>query len=682
MRNHHIVDMPELDMSAPVAVAMKAYHNGQGSTRNPKIALEDKRIIIWDGEGADDDSKKRNPQNYVLFGCFTGSDHHRIDAATLSTGQCLEFIIAIGKKYPGAIHMGFGFDYDSNMILKNLSARTFRKLRAKNSVVIDKYRIEHIPGKWLAITEYGRKYKEGDKNDKFTVRIFDIFGFFQTSLVKALKKYVPDDSRMAAYLPTIEAGKDNRGTFRYENLEEIEEYWRVENELLHALAIRLRDMLYDPRVNLRINKWHGPGALASHVYRQNGIQNHKADCGEQVYDASRYAYAGGRFELYRAGRHNQAYGLDINSAYPYGISQLPSLIEGRWDYVQNPRRIVEFGVYKVRMKGWPIARDAAPLFHRDKMGNISFPWRTEGWYWSPEVKTMVQTMPGGGSVVEIIEGWEYTGWETRPFQFVTDLYAQRRRMKDAGIGAEYAIKLALNSLYGKMAQRAGWERKHAAPMWHQLEWAGWVTSYCRAMLYEQIHKIPWDKLIAVETDGIYTTLNPNELGITDSKELGGWEITEFDEMVYLQSGVYAKRQGSNWTSKYRGLDQGSISCEAIINQSKLLGPNMEWSPLVGKTTRFVGYRAALHREDSHRGPFKVHHCVWEKDDKEITSGVSGKRIHSSKLCDACIAGANSYDMPHDLVIRSRSMLDIKSQRHDIPWLDEDSSEWRKQEERV
>jgi hypothetical protein len=255
-------------------------------------------------------------------------------------------------------------------------------------------------------------------------------------------------------------------------------------------------------------------------------------------------------------------------------------------------------------------------------------------------------------------------------------------MKAEGIGAEYAIKLALNSLYGKMAQRAGWERKHSAPMWHQLEWAGWVTSFTRSMLYEQIHKIPWEHLIGVETDGIYTTLDPSLLGISNSKELGGWEITEFDELVYLQSGVYAKRQGTEWSSKFRGLDQNSISCEDIVNQSKLLGPNMTWPPLVGKTTRFVGYRAALHREDQNRGPMKVHHCVWEKDDKEITSGIAGKRVHSPKLCDACIAGLSSYDMPHDLVIRSRSMIEIESQRHDIPWLNEDESEWRKQEELI
>jgi hypothetical protein len=567
------------------------------------------------------------------------------------------------------------------MILRNLSPKAFKTLRRKNSLLVDNIRIEHIPGKWFMVTQYGKHYRDGDKKDKITVRIFDVFGFFQTSLVKALKKYIPDHHLMRTHMATIESGKAGRKDFRFSDLVEIEEYWRVENELSHALVNQLRDYLYDPRVNLKITKWHGPGALASYVYRTSGILPHKADCGERVYDSARYAYAGGRFELFRAGRHTNVYGIDINSAYPYGISKLPSLSEGTWIHTERPRRLVEFGVYHVRMKSWPIARPPSPLFHRDKTGNISFPWRTEGWYFTPEVSAMVDTMPGGSAAVEILEGYEYVGWQTRPFaEYINDKYDQRRRMKDAKEGAEWAIKLALNSLYGKMAQRAGWERKHAAPMWHQLEWAGWVTSFCRATLYRELQRIPWQHLIAVETDGIYTTLPPSELGIENSKVLGGWEVSEYDEMVYLQSGVYAKREGTDWSSKYRGLDSDSLSPRDIVDHAKLLLPgDSVWPPVVGRTTRFVGYGAALFREQQNRGSMKDHHRVWENEPKEITIGVHGKRVHSPKLCDACAVGANAYDMPHDLIIRSNSVRDIQSYQHDIPWLDEDKAEWRQEE---
>ena len=233
-----------------------------------------------------------------------------------------------------------------------------------------------------------------------------------------------------------------------------------------------------------------------------------------------------------------------------------------------------------------------------------------------------------------------------------------------------------------MAQRAGWERTGSAPMWHQLEWAGWVTSYTRAMLYEVLSKIPWEHLIAVETDGIYTTMNPAELGISDSKQLGGWEVTKYQELIYLQSGVYAYKQDGKWGSKYRGLDKDSLSTEDIVKHAQLLRPNEDWPPLKGRTTRFVGYRAALFREDQNRGPMKVHHAVWETDDKEISCGMVGKRRHIPKLCDACRAGKTAYDMPHDLTVNSRSLLVSHSYRHDIPWIDDFMPDWREMADEV
>jgi len=224
-------------------------------------------------------------------------------------------------------------------------------------------------------------------------------------------------------------------------------------------------------------------------------------------------------------------------------------------------------------------------------------------------------------------------------------------------------------------------------MWHQLEWAGWVTSHTRATLFRVIQQMGYDNVIAVETDGVYSASSPEQLGIVDSKELGGWEVSEYDELIYLQSGVYAKRQGNEWSVKYRGLDKDSFgetaedSAHAIVEHSKLLLPGAsEWPALRGKTTRFVGYRNALFREMQNRGAMKMHHCVWETEPKEINCGTVGKRIHSRKICKACAAGASAYEMPHETIIKSRMMLantkaDLMSYRHDIPWLDKDHDDW-------
>jgi hypothetical protein len=54
-------------------------------------------------------------------------------------------------------------------------------------------------------------------------------------------------------------------------------------------------------------------------------------------------------------------------------------------------------------------------------------------------------------------------------------------------------------------------------------------------------------LIAVETDAVFSTV-PLDLPIGEG--LGEWECTTFDEMIYLQSGMYFGRQGTDWTEKY------------------------------------------------------------------------------------------------------------------------------------
>lgn len=656
---------------------VRSANGNDGSQRHARRSLIPPHVrdfIFWDGEGTRG-TKKRN-QNYSLFGCSTGE---RVIAPALTTLKCLKFIIDVGKRNPHAFHVGFAFEYDVNMILASLSSKLLRELKDNGSVLYNGYRIEHVPSKWLQVTKYGDTYRGGNKNDKFTVRIADLFGFFQCSFIKACESYIPDDPLMAD-IATIEAGKAARNAFDYDNIEYITKYWEVEIQLGKKLVERLREMLYS--VDLNVTRWHGPGALANYTYKKQGILPHKKLNGEEVRNASRYAYAGGRFELFRLGRHERVYGIDINSAYPAAISRLPSLSEGTWRHVTNPSVIQEFGVYHVRMAGQGVlSKVPAPLFHRDPTHNISYPWITEGWYWSPEIISCKPFWEKAG--FEIIEGYEYVDWSTRPFGFVRDMYDERKRLKAEGNGAEKALKLALNSLYGKMAQRVGWERTGRPPTWHQLEWAGYVTSATRAKLFAVMARIPWDHLIAVETDGIYTTYDPRKLGIQDSKALGEWETTQYDEMMYVQSGVYFARNGDDWIGKYRGLDKGTLDENVITDYLHTLTPNPTkenpWPPIVGPTTRFIGYPFAIQREDSNRGPMKVHHCVWEKTQRELSTGREGKRRHVPKLCEACQQGATAYEKPHDLIIQSNSTKVMHSEMHSIPWENKDNgatAEWR------
>lgn len=664
--------------------AFQSYHKGRAS-RPDRVPYQQRRFVAWDGEGMNLRGPKR-PQSYVLFGNSTGES---IEGPGLHTFDILDFIVEQGAANPDAIHVGFAFTYDVNMIVQSLHSKNLRYLHERGYLNLSRnnhrYCIQFRRGKWFSVTRYKPNYHpRTNPQARDTVRIYDIFSFFVCSFVKAATAMLGAD---AQGMDVVREGKAARNDFMYDELDYVKRYWTAEIEMVRLVAEELRVRLYG--AGLLIREWHGPGALASYSMRQHGIKKHMNVTQEEVRKAARYGYAGGRFELYKVGRvTGPIYGIDINSAYPYGISQLPSLTDGSWHYVSGDelrsrqerglRMVARFAIYHCRVRhSVGFDKRPGPLFHRDDKHLISYPWITEGWYWSPEIARLV-----GYDKAEIVEGWEYLGSTQRPFEWVQETYEQRKDWKAQGNTSEYALKLMMNSLYGKMAQRVGWDPvRNRIPPWHQLEWAGWVTSYCRSMLYGVMARIPWRDLIAVETDGIYTTYNPDLLGITPSKELGGWSIDTYDELMYVQSGLAWMRSGDVWTPKRRGLDADTFTREQCEEYIRSLRANERWAPYVGKQTRFITLGAAINAAREDGGKLKGRHCVWETTDRAISPGEHGKRIHVPHMCRACKRGTDAYTEPHDLVIRSKAAVGDWSAPHSIPWEGEDVvPSWRSYED--
>lgn len=641
-----------------------------------RILQEDRPFIAWDGEGINVLGPGK-PQSYVLFG--SSADRPIEDTFGLGSWACLDHIIQVGRDNPDAIHIGFAFSYDSNMIVQNFSPTTLTRLHKRGYV-----RLKRGPGLEYVITFRKSKFFQVTRiwlGERTTVRIYDIFTFFMTSFEKAYTKMigpVPD---------LLTEGKAGRKSFTLAEFARVKKYWTLEIQMVRELAEELRRRVYS--AGILITEWHGPGALATYVMKEWGIRAHMCVTPEPVRLAARYAYAAGRFEIYHVGRTHgkKVYGVDRNSAYPAALRLVPSLTEGHWVHEDwgekllhstGKRLIHNFGLYYVKLRGKvPIGVTApSPLFHRDKNHELTFPWDTEGWYWGPEAQ---QAAKAGATITE---AWQYTGWTTRPFARIDDTFDLRRQWKMAGNSAEMALKLAMNAMTGKAAQRVGWKENGRIPGWHQLEWAGFVTSYTRAALYDVMRRIPFDQLIAVETDGFYTTMDPMELGITASGELGGWSVDVYDEVMYVQSGLawlrkgectsgactHIREDGCAWETKRRGLDPESFELQHCIDYLGTLEPlQREWPVFKGVTTRFATMGLALAGKDP-----KAKHCVWSTDTREISVGRQGKRIHVAQFCQACKMGHTAYEMPHDLII---SPLDpraggVKSFPHSIPWEEE------------
>jgi hypothetical protein len=532
------------------------------------------------------------------------------------------------------------------------------------------------------VTEYIVTYRKAkffqvtriDAGMRTTVRIFDIFTFFMTSFEKAY-------TEMIGPIPTlITEGKAGRKTFTLAEFEHVKRYWTLEIQLVRELAEELRKRVYGAR--LFITEWHGPGALATYSMREHGIRQHMAVAPSDVRLAARYAYAAGRFELFGVGRYTgPVWGVDLNSAYPAGLRLVPSLSEGKWlfeDWTKPLREklIRPFGLYYVKLHSKrPLGiKKLSPLFHRDKHHELTFPWDTEGWYWGPEAK---QAAMAGATVVA---AWQYVDWTTRPFEYINDMFEQRRQWKRDGNSAQMALKLCMNAKTGKAAQRVGWKENGRIPGWHQLEWAGFVTSYTRAALYDVMQRIPVGEVLAVETDGFYTTMDPYELGIVGSDILGGWSVDTYDEVMYVQSGLawlrsgtcslasncsHRNEKGCAWTTKRRGLDPESFQLSDCIDYLSTLVPNeREWPIFKGITTRFTSMGMALASRDA-----KAKHCVWTTTPREISVGAQGKRVHVPRFCISCSMGVSAYERAHDLIITPPNPKagGIKSYPHSVPW---------------
>lgn len=635
--------------------------------------LERRPFVGWDGEGynayaVDSCGNCTIEHRYMLFGCSSGYYESGID---LGTRTCLDLILYTEEQNPDVFHVGFSFEYDVNMILRDLEWRYLAVLCDTGQVNWKGYRIKHIPHKLFSVSKNG-----------ISATIFDVFGFFHTSYMQSLIKF---NIGTSAQRSRIQAGKNRRSKFTYSEIKAVTEYWSVEISLLPSLMDSLREACYD--AGFYITQWHGPGALASFALRKYGIQRYKPHkrTPKAVFGASRFAYAGGRFQAWQCGLFTGSiYTADINSAYAYACSLLPRLDCGEWKHSHNPSvrkasDVRHFALYRISFdarKMEPAARASGipfPLFHRDTDGSLTWPARTEGWFWSPEA-----ALVAGSKHATFLESWEFLDNGERPFSFVQGAYDRRLQLQDVGNPAEKAYKWFLASIYGQLAQRVGWNRHtRNAPRSHCLEWAGFITSYCRAYVYRAAVDVARrGGLISIDTDGVSSTVpfDPDILPGRIGTGLGEWKLESYSGLLYWQNGIYwLRRMDGEWlSSKARGVPRGHIDRDAAIasfrqrfgNNSVRNGMDGSNPSIALTRSRFIGYRQAMqHRFTTWR--------AWINEPVGIEFGGSGKGRHIPSLCASC-TDARSNDNP-GVLMGSHTIIHfppdhVVSMPHNLPWL--------------
>jgi hypothetical protein len=164
----------------------------RGGIRQANATPElERRFIAWDGEGQDLNGPDK-PQTMVLFGASTGDilltpDRHP------DIGEFCMFITDVGRRFPGARHIGYAFDYDANMVMQSMSRHLKIGLhQSKRNYVSFTYQdvrfgIQYYPSKWFRVTRYGQNYKrKANSRDKISVKIENLFNHHHSSFVAAV----------------------------------------------------------------------------------------------------------------------------------------------------------------------------------------------------------------------------------------------------------------------------------------------------------------------------------------------------------------------------------------------------------------------------------------------------------------------------------------------------------------
>ena len=601
----------------------RAYVSKNGKRRR-RVNYDTRPIMAWDGEGVTIGER----HYYTLLACLAEDDgvlHSIRDDSGIGWAAWSDFLMDMHERYPDHLHVIYGGNYDFNMMIHSLPLSTAEQLYKHGHARFDDYVLRWRPSKNFGIRH---------NSDKRSLTIHDVVSFFQRPFVQACDEYLGTDWEGR---DRIIENKARRGTFTIEDNTDVDEYNAAELRNLVRLVRELRQRMAS--VDLRPIRFDGPGSVAGELMRREGTKQAMAVLPDEPARAARFAYAGGRFEPPKFGWFGPAHEYDIQSAYPSAMRKVPNLARGVWVHhnADDVLALSDFSLVHLRTHAFN-ENIPGPMFCRHHDGTVSYPTSCENWVWGPEYGAIYEWADAGHGTVEVLESWEFveTNYDDKPFAFINNIYRQRQELKAAGNGAQIALKLAINSLYGKTAQQLGaWFDGHNwhVPSYHQIEWAGYTTASCRAAILRAAIPV-MDHIIAFETDALFSDIPLEHLPVSD--QLGDFEHVAFDELIYVQSGVYATRNArtwkpstdtwkldhEGWSIKSRGIDRGFLTVDMLENGLT----NNESIP--APLTRFVMIGSALRNGIDQW-------CTWNTLTKHLHPGPAGKRIHDDINCPTC-----------------------------------------------
>lgn len=526
-------------------------------------------FMAIDGEGGGTDHLDR--QNYLLMvasGAMPGDERvrHR-NGKPLSVLECLDFILSLPAK---PILVGFGIGYDATQILRGIRPATLRRImnprRGKNGPCYTywgEYGIIYQQGQYLRVARIDRSGDKPKIAAGSSRTVYETLGFFQCAFIKAIHNWNIGTAQERAI---IAANKAQRDAFD-QLTDEIIDYCKLECRHLAMLMTEFREVCTTTGISPK--QWSGAGWLASDLLNKHGIpkrplstretgdlaaqkpsknpkpvQPRRPERDRQFEIAANNAQYGGRFEVSRIGPiAGPVYEYDLRSAYPAAMLDLPCPLHTRWEHKPRASRLPHGELYLAKVSfSHPDGLWCGLPFRQNR--RLFWPYQGTGWYWSPEIEAAQRYLHADIVVRDL---WiARCKCDCRLFDWVRDLYDERRRLGPDTRG--YPLKLGLNSLYGKMAQRVG-----RAP-YHDVVSAGLITAITRARLTEAIGQDP-EAVVMLATDAVFST---RPLALDIGEGLGQWEEKVWPDLFIAQPGVYWSPSELEKSVKSRGAPRSII----------------------------------------------------------------------------------------------------------------------------
>jgi hypothetical protein len=462
--------------------------------------------------------------------------------------EIFEWLASIASKYTC-----FNMDYDARAWFKFLPRSAWMNLYRYKGILWHGLKISYLDGKYFSV-----------RRGNLSVVLFDCCQHYQSSLRVAMRFTLGREKHEIpqSWYRDIEGALQDPSR-RPKVIAYALEDARGCRDLWAKLDAQYRKLGVDPRALARPLS---PGQIAAGFFgdkiRFRLDRKHNA--------IAQRGYRGGRIEVYKRGYLPKVYAYDLKSAYPWALSKLPDprglkvMETGKGE--ENGQAL--YSIYCVRVRiGEDVGIPPVARFGGGDSDDVRLIYPTGAfkcWLTGPEVDLLKRN----GWLQEIMYGIHLVG-ERRPWLVEIPRLFRLRKTNPA---ISTAIKLVLNSIYGKFAQQrpvtGGAHTVDTGTRRFNGEWissikvpgkttnffvASYITAMVRVRLWETMNAVGFEHCCLAATDGL-VTVRPLPKHLIGNGKLGDW-IPSFDgagKALIVGTGVYSLFYNGKWHDKVRG----------------------------------------------------------------------------------------------------------------------------------